>query len=187
MNAPAAAEKAKSEENAENAKLAAAAAALEKEKLSSEHAIAEAKLLELRRMDLTAIEQDLIAFKKELDERELALRPEKTVKDLVHVSDDDMVFGENGIARKRETKKKILPEDDPSLPESTRRLAKSDRVSSEAYAAISAAVRSNVTARLEKLYREALRDNRMVEASFCKSEILRMYPDWKYKGEEEKK
>jgi len=123
-------------------------------------------------------------FKRELDEREAALRPEKTVKDLVWTSEEDVVFGADGVARKKE-KKVLLPENDPSIPPASRALAKTQRVVAERNAAVEAAVRSNIVSRLERLYNDAIRDDRIVEAECYRSEIKRLYPDWK-KTEETK-
>ena len=122
-------------------------------------------------------ERELAVLKLELDEREAALRPEKTVTNLVWTSQEDVVFDASGVARKVQ-KKVLLPENDPSIPPASRAFAKTHRIVAERNADLEAAVRSNVVSRLERLYRNALRDDRIVEAECYLSELKRMYPDW---------
>ncbi len=169
--------KARAAESAEFAKAEAAKAALEKERLASERIIAEAKIRETRLEELAALERELAELKLELDEREAALRPEKTVTNLVWTSQEDVVFDASGVARKVQ-KKVLLPENDPSIPPASRAFAKTYRIVAERNADLEAAVRSNVVSRLERLYRNALRDDRIVEAECYLSELKRMYPDW---------
>lgn len=173
------AQKAKSLAEAESLKAQAAADALAREKLRSEAVVAEAKLYEAQALDLANLERELRDYKRELDERERALRPEKTIKDLAST-------GEGEEEERRKADGKILPENDKRLPRETRTLAKASRESAEESARLSAAARSNTVSRLERLYVEAVKEDRMVDADFYRVELKRMYPDWKYVPEEKR-
>lgn len=177
------AEKAKSVAAAEASKAEAAEAALEKERLVAEKVIAEAKAYELKQLDLATFERELLDFKRELDERELALRPEKTIEDLVWVSKDDTVFDENGVAKKKE-KVPYLAEEDRSLPRATRALAKAERLLREESDVGLAEARATTIGVLEKLYVEALRKDQAVNAEFYRNTIKSTYPDWKFQPPE---
>ena len=176
----------------ESANAAAAEAAKERERLAGERVIAEAKVLELRAANLAELEQELLAYKRDLDEREAALRPDKTIADLVWVSEGDTVIGEDGLAVKKE-KVPYLAENDPNLAKSDRTLAKSRRELSERQAARDDEIKSNVVSRLETLYRSAVADERFTDARFYEKNLKALYPDWKYtppdksKKEEDKK
>ena len=170
-------EKAKAEAAAQAAKAQAAADALAREKLMSEKVIAEAKLYELKQLDLAAMERELLDFKRDLDEREAALRPEKTIKDLVWVSQDDTEFDESGVARRKE-KVPYLAENDLSLPKETRALAKMQRLDRERGAAMVAANRTNVVTALERLIARAVEEDRVPDADFYRKTLKAMYPDW---------
>ncbi len=153
----------------------AAADALAREKLRSEAVIAEAKLWELKQNDLASLERDLMEFKRELDEREASLRPEKTIMDLVNIapeaSDDN---ADEAAAR--------LPENDMSLPRGERALAKAQRISSESRDADYARNRKYATAALERLYVAALKEDRVTDAQFYRKTLKSLYPDWEYKA-----
>ena len=167
-------DKAKSLAEAEAAKAKSAADALEREKTRSEKTIAEAKLLELRRLDLAGYERDLIEFKRELDEREAALRPEKTIKDLA-------TYGSGADGSKKDDQAKAaLPEDDLSLPFESRALFRARREAAQAEDFMANHIRSNSIARLERLFKRALEESRIVDADFLYRELKLMYPDWKY-------
>lgn len=183
--AKAEAEKAKALAAAEAEKAAAAEAALEKERLVAEKVIAEAKAYELKQLDLASFERELLEYKRELDEREVALHPEKTIEDLAWVSTDDTVFDENGVAQKT-VKVPYLAENDKNLPRQARALAKVERLDREASAAGISAARETTVGILEKLYADAVRSDRVVDAEFYRSTIKSMYPDWKYRPPEKK-
>ncbi len=170
-------EKAKQLAAAEAAKEASAAAALEKEKLASERIIAEAKLQELHKLDLVTLERELLDYKKELDERERALRPDKTIDNLAWVSKDDMILDANNNLVKQE-KQPYLAENDKTLPKETRALAKVQRELAEADAAERAESRTVVISKLEKLYLDALKEDRILDSDFYKKTIKSLYPDW---------
>jgi len=167
--------KSQAEEKAHAAQIAADA--LEREKLVADKVIAEAKLRELKREQLLDFERELIAIKRDLDERVAALRPEKTIRDLYTIGvgdeDDDPLRNTEDAAAK-------LPENNPELPRGTRRLAKANRVVEEGMKTVGDENRTNVVSRMERLYIEAVREDRMVDADFYAKELKRMYPDWKY-------
>ena len=152
----------------------AAADALAREKLRSDAVIAEAKLWELKQLDLVSLERDLVAYKRELDEREAALRPEKTIKDLVNIgSQDEKKTSDDPVA--------LLPENDMSLPEGERRLAKAERILAEGRAERTAKNREYVIEPLERMFTTALRDGRVIDAEFYRKTIKTLYPDWEYR------
>lgn len=171
-------DKAKAQEEAATLKAQAAADDLAKEKLRSEKTIAEAKLYELKQLDLANMERELMDYKRELDERERALHPEKTIKDLVNVGEPDDETLSVDVP--------LLRENDTSLPSETRALAKANRILRELAATADAHTRSNVVGRLERLYVEAVKEDRVVDADFYRREIKIMYPDWKYTPPEKK-
>jgi len=189
--AKAAAEKARAEEAAEAARLAAAQAVLDKERLSSERTIAEAKLFEMRQIDLASLERDLLEFKAALDEREKALRPEKTVADLQWAGEReaDTIGGTTNRVRRAG---KPLPENDRSKPRATRELSRVMRIVSEASDARDEELKRVVVLSLGRLRERALREDRMVDADFYGKCMETMYPgfdaaDLEQKKEEEKK
>jgi hypothetical protein len=148
---------------------------LEKEKLASEKIIAEKKVYEFRLMDIERIEHELAEYKMELDERERALRLEKSVRDL------EPVGSEEDAKTVKETR---LPENDPEIPRASRALHRSRRILSETDDAALAQMRSNTVLRLEKLYLKALKEDRVVDARFYKTQLKTMYPDWKFTTKE---
>jgi hypothetical protein len=179
-------EKAKSEENALALKAQAEADRLAAEKLRSEKVIAEAKALELMKIDFETLERDLMEFKQELDERERALKPEKTIADLSWVGDsEDMEVGEHGEVRAKK-KREYRPEDDPALPRATRALAAMERAVGDSRKKESDAVRARIVGELEGLYVSALRDGRVVDAGYYRKSLKSLYPDWEFKGEQNK-
>ena len=129
------------------------------------------------REQLLDFERELVAIKRDLDEREAALRPEKTIKDLDTISSGDE---EDDPLRKKDDAAAKLPENNRELPRGTRRLAKATRVSDEGLKAVGEENKTNVVSRIEKLYIEAVREDRMVDADFYAKELKRMYPGWKY-------
>ena len=176
-------EKAKALENAEALKAAAQADRLAAEKLRSEKVIAEAKMLELAKIDFETWQRNLIEFEQSLEERERALKPEKTIADLAWVGGaDDKVVDEKGNLRVLKTER-YLAENDKSLPRAARRLAKLQRELSEEEADRAAKVRADIVSRIESMYIQALREDRVVDAEFYKKNLKSLYPDWEFKGE----
>ena len=175
--AKAEAEKAKAAENEEVARAESALAALEKERLQSERVIAEAKLYELKQLELVEMERELLEWKRDLDEREAALRPEKTVADLTWISTDDSVIDADGNLVKKE-KSDYRPENDPTLPPAARRLAGVERRLDEARTARRSDARTAQVARLEKLLADALREDRITDADYYRKTLQTLYPDW---------
>ena len=54
----------------------------------------------------------------------------------------------------------------------------------EAQDAKIADTRETVVKTMENLYVSALKEGRVIDADFYKKNILIMYPDWKFKGEQ---
>ena len=166
------------------AKAAEETASLEKEKLKADKIIAEAKLLELRKTDFLTLERELMAWKLDLEERERALQPEKTIADLSWAGGtEDTIIDADGNVKKQE-KKVYDPEKDMTIPAESRKLARVSRLVREKHEARAGATRGSVVSSLESLYVSALKDGRTIDAEFYKQSILSMYPDWKFKGEE---
>lgn len=171
--------KAKADAEAEASKALATQAELDKVKIASEKVLAEKALLDARISDIEDMERELLDFKRTLDERERALKPELTVRDIAS-ADKAPEAGAIGA--------KLLDENDLSLPRESRTLAKAKRISLEAEAELLASMRTNTVQRLEKLYVTALVEDRVVDAEFYKNQIKVMYPDWKFtKKEKEEK
>lgn len=176
-------EKAERQAAAEQAKAETELSKLQSQRMKDERIIAEAKLLELRKIDFETFERELIDWKHELDERERALKPEKTIVDLAWAGgEEDSVIDENGNISKQ-AKSASLPEDDPSLPKETRNLAKANREVSEDMGRRLDEVKSAVLDSLERAYAQALKDGRVIDADYYRKGIRSMYPDWKFKGE----
>ena len=168
---------------AEQARVDAEAAKLAQEKLKADKIIAEAKALELRKIDYETLERDLLEWKLDLEERERALKPEKTIVDLGWAGGmEDTIIDDKGNVTKQ-VKKAYDPEKDMELPEQSRRLARTNRKLREAQDAKVADTRGTVVKTMEKLYVSALKEGRVIDADFYKKNILIMYPDWKFKGE----
>ena len=172
---------------AEQSKADAEAAKLAAEKLRSEAKIAEAEVLKHRKSDYEALERDLLEWKLELEERERALKPEKTIADLAWAGGvEDSVVDDKGNVTKQ-VKAAYDPEKDMTLSRQTRRLAKAIRKTCEAQDAEISDMRTNVVKTMEKLYVSALKEGRVIDADFYKKNILIMYPDWKFQGEKVEK
>ena len=178
-------------ENADAERAKAQASADELERVEATRAIREAETLKLKvsMAELAAEKQryeelnaELLEYQKELDERERALRPEKTIADLAWLPDEDTEIDENGRARPRKKEPK-LPEHDPTLPKETRELAKANRIRAQADDILSEASRTRVVTTIEKLYVAAVKDGRTVDAAYYRTVLKSMYPDWEYKGE----
>ena len=126
---------------------------------------------------------ELLDYQKELDERERALRPEKTIADLSWLPDEDTDVDESGKAHPRKKEPK-LPENDPTLPKETRALAKADRIRAQADGIIEKDARARAVAPIEKLYVAAVKEGRTVDAEYYRTVLKSMYPDWEYKAPE---
>ena len=146
----------------------------EKVRISSERILAEAKLAELRSRNLDERERLILAAAAEVEAQRQALRAEKemTIKDLVTTGSDPSEAKEEGP---------VLPENDRTLPRESRALARSERMSVERLDAIRTQTRSDVVQRFERLYLDAIREDRISDATFYRKELKRMYPDWEYK------
>ncbi len=165
---------ARAAEKANADKLRLAELETERVRLAAERATAEAKALELKRMHLEELEQQLLAVKRDLDEREAALKPELTIKDLVTTSDE--VADES-----EEEKGPPLKENDMTIARESRSLARAERLNDEQMDDIRARNRSAIVARLESLYVEAVKADRVTDANYYRKELKRLYPDWEYK------
>ena len=175
--------KAREDAAAEQAKADAEAAKLAAEKLKADKIIAEAKALELRKIDYETLERDLLEWKLDLEEREKALKPEKTIASLDWAGGmEDTVIDDKGNLHKQ-VKTQYDPEKDETLPRQSRQLARTDRLVREKQAELAEGTRASILASMESLYVSALKDGRTIDADFYKKSILTMYPDWKFKGE----
>ena len=169
-NAAAEASKAKAEE----AKLAA-------EKLKADKVIAEARLLELHKIDFETLARDLAEWKTDLEERERALKPEKTVADLSWAGgQEDTIIDADGNVKKQ-VKVAYDPETDRSIPLESRKLAREQRLVDEALAKESSYVRAAVVGSLESLYVQALKDDRVIDADYYRETLKTLYPDWEFR------
>jgi len=181
-------------ENADAERAKEKAAADELARAEATKAIREAETLKLKvsmselnaeRIRLEQLNEELVQYKNELDERERTLRPEKTIADLSWLPDEDTEVDENGKAHPRKKPPK-LPENDPTLPRTSRAFAKAERRRGEADAILVKDARSRVVSRLERLYVEAVKENRTVDAAYYRQSLKSMYPDWEYKVPETK-
>ncbi len=151
---------------------------LAKKKCAEADALAnQVKLFEYAKLDLQRVAEELNERLAAVEEREAALRPEKTISDFV--SKEDMVFDSNGVARVVQ-KLPRLPENDKSIPVESRELAKATRLLSEARAEREKAARSEFVKRMERLYEEAVKADRVVDAQYYGRVIRSCYPDWKF-------
>jgi len=179
-------------ENADAERAKAQAAADELARAEATKAIREAETLKLKvsMAELAAEKQryeelnaELLEYQKELDERERALRPEKTIADLSWLPDEDTEVDENGKARPRKKAPK-LPENDLTLPKETRALAKANRIRAQADGILEKDSRARAVAPIEKLYVAAVKEGRTVDAEYYRTVLKSMYPDWEYKAPE---
>ena len=179
-------------ENADAERAKAQAAADELARAEATKAIREAETLKLKvsMAELAAEKQryeelnaELLEYQKELDERERALRPEKTIADLSWLPDEDTEVDENGRAHPRKKEPK-LPENDPTLPKETRELAKANRMRAQADGILEKDARARAVAPIEKLYVAAVKEGRTVDAEYYRTVLKSMYPDWEYKAPE---
>ena len=177
-------------ENADAERAKAQAAADELARAEATRAIREAETLKLKysinelqaeKLRYEELNAELVEYQKELDERERALRPEKTIADLSWLPDEDTEVDENGKAHPRK-KVKMLPENDPNLPKETRELAKAERIRAQADDILKEDARARVVAPLEKLYVAAVKEGRTVDAAYYRAALKSMYPDWEYKA-----
>ena len=179
------AEEAKAVLDAEAARAAAATADRDAENARLEAKKSEEELLRLRQIDFVAIARDLDEYRKELDEREAALRPEKTAADLAWVGEReaDVIGGESNRVRRVA---KPLPENDMDLPRETRMLARAERLKREEDVLRNSVSSNIVVSVLERLYLQAVREDRVVDAQYYLKNIKMHYPNWRYVKEEGK-
>ena len=155
------------------------AAKLEAEKLKADKILAEAKILELRKTDFETLARDLAEWKADLEERERALKPEKTVADLSWAGGmEDAIIDAEGNVKKQE-KVVYNPETDKSLPSGTRRLIRAERIVGEEADERSCKVRDSLVASIEGLRDKALAEGRVIDADFYDKTIRSLYPEWK--------
>ena len=174
-------ERAKAQASADElARVEATKAIREAETLKLKVSMAELAAEKQRYEELNA---ELLDYQKELDERERALRPEKTIADLSWLPDEDTDVDESGKAHPRKKEPK-LPENDPTLPKETRALAKADRIRAQADGIIEKDARTRAVAPIEKLYVAAVKEGRTVDAEYYRTVLKSMYPDWEYKAPE---
>ena len=178
-------------ENADAERAKAQAAADELARVEATKAIREAETMKLKysinelqaeKLRYEELNAELVEYQKELDERERALRPEKTFADLSWLPDEDTEVDENGKAHPRK-KVKMLPENDPNLPKETRELAKAERIRAQADGILAESARARVVGPIEKLYVAAVKEGRTVDAEYYRLVLKSMYPDWEFKGE----
>ena len=175
-------ERAKAQASADElARVEATKAIREAETLKLKVSMAELAAEKQRYEELNA---ELLDYQKELDERERALRPEKTIADLSWLPDEDTDVDESGKAHPRKKEPK-LPENDPTLPKETRALAKADRIRAQADGIIEKDARARAVAPIEKLYVAAVKEGRTVDAEYYRTVLKSMYPDWEYKAPEQ--
>ncbi len=184
----AASEKAKAaaEAKAEQHKADKAAYEKETERLRSERVIADAKKLELGKIDFETWASNLREWEQDLTDRERALTPEKTITDLNWAGGmEDSVFDEDGKLCKR-AKVVYRAEDDKTLPRSSRELAKAERELGEMASNETARVRAAIVTPMEREYAQALKEDRVLDANYIADAIKLLYPDWKFTVEEAK-
>jgi len=159
----------------------AAASQLAAEKLRSEKVIAEAKLIENRKIDFITWEAQLVELQQILAEKERALTPDKTAADLVWVNDGET--DEIGGATNRPVRAKgwLRPEDNLTLPRGTRRLAREERLQYEADTNRLAIARARIVGTIEPMMVQAIKEDRIVDADFYYNMLKQLYPDWNYK------
>ncbi len=168
----------KAEQAIEEAKEKTAVAEEEKEKAAERKAEAETYKLkhsyaEVNRLYEQNINKarELEAYRRDLDAREAALHPEKTVNDLVSLGEDE------------ETKCEETPylaENDKSLTVGSRALARAARLETEADSAHESALRAEIVSRMESLYETALKEDRVIDADYYATVLRSFYPDWEY-------
>lgn len=174
--------KAEAIQKSETAKAEAEEAKLAAEQLKSEKIIAEAKLLELQKLDFESAQQTLLEWKQDLEEREAALKPEKTIADLAWVgSGEDMTVDAEGNLKKIE-KKEYDASKDRSLSVETRALAQANKDRREVAMSESENARATIIGMLEPLFVQAIKEDRVTDAEFYRKSIKSLYPDWEFKG-----
>jgi hypothetical protein len=180
------AEKAKALESAEALKAQAKADELAAEKLRCDKVVADAKLLELRKIDFETLARDLVEFQQELEERERALKPDKTSADLSWVAERDAdVIG--SVTNKIKRSERILPENDDTRPLASRILSRQERLSAKENEDIQCVSRHRYGQILENLWREAVDDSRILDAEFYLKSLKSLYPDWEFNPKESPK
>lgn len=139
---------------------------------------------QLRKEDLDRLQVQLSEWEHDLRQRERAIEPEKTIADLAWAGDGkDSVIDDKGNVVRVE-KEPYMAENDKSLSAATRELARISRIESEKMTNRVESVKNAVVTALERLYAEALQQNRPLDAEYYAKSIRVMYPDWKFRKEE---
>lgn len=174
--------KAEAEAKAKTAEADAKAAERDREQAKAARAKAEADALEMQKIDFETAYTRLVEWEASLQEREAAITPDKTVADLEWIGgEEDSVLDEDGNVTKV---KKVAydPERDLRLSESSRRLARAERLRQESDVARASSVRDRVIRELEALYLQAKRENRTIEENYYYGNLKALYPDWEPEG-----
>ena len=175
-------------ENADAARAKEAAAADERAAAVARKAAAEAETLKLRtsmnqleaeRARYAELTAELLDMKRDLEERERALIPDRTAADLVWLGYDENGNETNALSIAR----KPAPENDPLNPPESRALAKAERLRRENAAEKKAAARDGIVSAMEAMIRTAYREDRIVDARHYVKTLKTIYPDWELKPE----
>jgi len=168
-----------------NAVAQAAADALAAERVRAEKTLAEAKLYEDRKIDFETWQARLLELEQELAEQKRALTPDVGINDstnIVWVADREAdIIGVDTNALARLKRPKVRPENDLTLPEATRKLSRMERELREEVAGGLSSASNKVIKSLTRLYVQAVRDGRVVDAQFFRQSIKHYYPNWEYK------
>lgn len=157
-----------------------AALALEAKRLEAEKVLKEAELRATNVAELVQWERDLIDLARELKEREDALKPEKTITDLVWLPDETTEIDEKGRLRSKKTA--ILPEDNPELAPEERNHARQRCLVLEAHTNSVNRLTQSAIQTLENLYVKALKADRPDQARSYKKAIKAIDPLWVYQA-----
>lgn len=184
------AEKTRNEATTASANAKAAEAKLEAARLEAEAAANSAEKLAARERELASREQEIVEWRDRLAAREAELiewarelEPEKDIAALSSAGGpEDSVFDSEGRIVKLE-KKPYDPEKDPKLPRASRTLARAERLMRESTDRTIAESRAEVVRRLEAIYVQALKEDRVVDADSIRANLESLYPDWKFTGE----
>jgi len=168
-----------------NAVAQAELAQLETEKVKAEKILAEAKLLEDRKIDFETWQARLLELEQELADQKRALTPDIGINDSTNIvwvgeREADVIGGDTNIIS-RLKRPKVLPENDLSLPEATRRLAHAERKLDEEVSEGVGSAQNAVIKSLTRLYVQAVRDGRVVDAEFYRRSIKHYCPNWEYR------
>ena len=92
---------------------------------------------------------------------------------------EDTIIDADGNVKKQQ---KVVydPETDRTIPQESRQLAREERLVREDISRHAAEVRSKVVGTLEALYRQALAEDRVVDAQYYRANLKTLYPDWEF-------